>query len=88
MSIDDRLLEILVCPVTKVPVKRLAKDRLAILNRAIEQGEVQRRDGTPIGEPLEEALVTTDGKTVYPVDDGIPVMLEDEGIPANQVAGW
>ena len=29
MSIDSRLLDILVCPATKVPVKRLPKDKLA-----------------------------------------------------------
>jgi len=88
MSVDKKLLEILVCPVTKVPVKPLSKDRLAILNRHVEEGEVHYVDGSAVDGPLEEALITQDGKTVYRVDDGIPVMLEEQGIRASQVPGW
>ena len=36
--------------------------------------------------PLDEALVTADGRTVYRVDDGIPVMLENLAIPTEQLA--
>lgn len=88
MSIDKGLLDILCCPVTKTPVKPLAKDKLDILNRAIEQGEIKLRDGSVADAPLEEALITQDGKTIYRVSDGIPIMLEDQGIAANQVPGW
>ena len=88
MSVDSRLLEILVCPTTKVPVKALSRDKLAVLNREVEQGNVTRHDGSLVEAPIEEALITTDGRTVYVVDDGIPVMLEDQGIMANQVPGW
>ena len=88
MALDKRLLEILVCPVTKVPVQLLSRDRLAILNRSIEQGEVELADGTALKAAMEEALITTDGKTIYRVDSGIPVMLEAESIAAGQVPGW
>ncbi len=88
MSIDKRLLEILVCPVTKVPVRPLSKDELGVLNREVGQGAVCYVDGSNVEEPLEEALITSDGKTVYRVDGGIPVMLEEQGIPAAQVPGW
>lgn len=88
MSIDKGLLDILCCPVTKTPVKPLARDKLDILNRAIEQGEIKFRDGSVVDSPLEEALITQDGKTIYRVSDDIPIMLEDQGIAANQVPGW
>lgn len=88
MSIDKGLLDILCCPITKAPVQPLGKDRLAILNQAIEKGDVKLRDGSAVDEPLEEALITSDGKTIYRVSDGIPIMLEDQGIPANQIPGW
>ena len=88
MSIDKHLLEILVCPVTKTPVKLLAKDKLAILNREVEKGEITYVDGATVEEPLDEALITEDGRTVYRVSDGIPVMLEEQGISAKQVPGW
>ncbi|GMQ75393.1 MAG: Trm112 family protein [Gammaproteobacteria bacterium] len=88
MSIDKHLLEILVCPVTKTPVKMLAKDKLAILNREVDKGEVTYVDGSPVEGPLDEALITEDGRTLYRVSDGIPVMLEEQGISAKQVPGW
>lgn len=88
MSIDKGLLDILCCPVTKAPVKPLAKDKLDILNRAIEQGGILLRDGSAVEEPLEAGLITQDGKTIYRVSDGIPIMLEDQGIAANQISGW
>lgn len=88
MAVDRKLVEILCCPVTKVPVKLMARDRLAILNRHIENGDVSRRDGTLVSEPLDAALITEDGQTIYVVEDDIPVMLDDQGILARQVPGW
>ena len=88
MSVDPKLLEILVCPITKVSVKILGKQKLAILNRAIAEGGVKSLDGVAVEALLDEALVTGDGRTVYRVDDGIPVMLEDLAIPTEQLADW
>jgi uncharacterized protein YbaR (Trm112 family) len=88
MSVDKHLLEILVCPVTKTPVKLLAKDKLAILNREVDKGAISYIDGSPVEGQLDEALITEDGRTLYRVSDGIPVMLEEQGISAKQVPGW
>ena len=88
MSVDKHLLEILVCPVTKTPVKLLSKDKLAILNREVERGAISYANGSVVDTPLDEGLITEDGRTIYRVDDGIPVMLEEQGIVANQIAGW
>ena len=88
MSVDRKLLEILVCPITKVSMQMLGKRKLAALNRAIVEGGVRHLGGEAVETPLDEALVTTDGRTVYRVDDGIPVMLEDLAIPTEQLADW
>ena len=88
MSVDPKLLEILVCPITKVSVKVLGKQKLAVLNRAVAEGGVKHMDGTVVDTPFDEALVTTDGRTVYRIDDGIPVMLEDLAVPTEQLADW
>jgi uncharacterized protein YbaR (Trm112 family) len=37
-------------------------------------------------EPLADALLTDDGKVLYPVADGIPVLLEGESINMEQLA--
>ena len=88
MSVESKLLEILVCPITKVSVQVLGKRKLAALNRAIADGCVKHFGGEAVETPLDEALVTIDGRTVYRVDDGIPVMLEDLAIPTEQLADW
>ncbi len=58
------------------------------LNRAIAAGALKRVDGSAQAEPLKEALVTRDRKTVYRVEDGIPVLLPEEGIATVQVADF
>ncbi|MFT5172554.1 MAG: hypothetical protein ACI8W7_000719 [Gammaproteobacteria bacterium] len=85
---DKKLLEILVCPSTKVPVRLLSNNKLAILNNVIASADVRREDGSRVESPLNAALITEDGKTIYVIDDEIPIMLEELAIAANQVAGW
>ena len=84
MPIDNKLLEILCCPVTKVPVKRLSKSKLAFLNKQIQAGTAKHPDGRAVDEPLEEALITDTGTMVYRIAGNIPVMLEEEGISTVQ----
>lgn len=82
--IDQELLAILCCPKTKVPVKVLPEDELSALNAAIAKGKVKTVDGRKVDKPLEAGLITEDGQTIYRIDDDIPVMLIDEGIPGGQ----
>jgi uncharacterized protein YbaR (Trm112 family) len=77
---DKRLLTILRCPVTHKGLSVLKKDKLAKVNEAIAAGKVKTLDGVPLEAPLAEALVTDDGKRLYPVNDGIPVLLESESV--------
>lgn len=85
---DRKLLDLLVCPVTRQPLQLLDDRGLQALNRAIAAGAVRRGDGSPQGDPVREALVTRDRKTVYRVDDGIPVLLAEEAIATAQVDGF
>lgn len=84
---DRKLLDILVCPATRQPLALLDKQALETLNRTIAEGGAKRADGASQSDPLREALVTHDRKLVYRIDDGIPVLLVEEGIPTAQVAG-
>lgn len=88
MPISEDLLQILCCPRTKVPVQMLSAEQLAKLNEAISKGAVKNHEGAPVETPLQEGLVTEDGKTVYRIDDSIPVMLVDQGISTEQLPNW
>jgi uncharacterized protein YbaR (Trm112 family) len=82
---DKRLLAILCCPVTHKGLSLARPDLLKKLNAAIDSGKVANREGTPLDAALKEALVTDDGKLLYPVRDGIPVLLEAEAIGLEQL---
>lgn len=82
---DKKLLSILCCPVTHRELLPARPDLLKSVNARIEAGCLKNRDGGLLPAPLREALVTSDGKTLYPVDDGIPVLLEGEGVLLEQL---
>jgi len=82
---DKRLLDILCCPVTKVPLRLLAANELSALNTAISSGSVLNSAGTHVDATLPAALMTCDGRTIYRIEDDIPVMLADEAIASAQL---
>lgn len=79
--VDQELLDILVCPETKQPVRLADEALLARLNAAIARGGVMNRGRQPVTELVREGLVREDGLLLYPVRDDIPIMLIDEAIP-------
>lgn len=83
--VDPELLELLVCPDTKAPVRLMEPDELAEVNRAIAEHRITTRGGDDVREPLEAALVREDGAVLYPVRDDIPVMLIDQAIPLDRL---
>ncbi len=82
---DTRLLDILVCPVSKTPLRPLTRKELDALNQAIQAGQIETVAGTAIRSPLTEGLITRDAKVIYRVDDGIPVLLPEEGVGTLQM---
>ena len=88
MALDKRLLEILCCPVSKQPVGPASAAQLEALNRAVQAGELRNAEGEPVQERFQAALVTRDGRTVYRIDDGIPVMLADQAVATSQLPGF
>ncbi len=84
MPVNGKLLEILCCPVSKTPLTVLGQQKLDHLNDAIKSGDALYVDGEKITDPLQEGLITEDGKVIYPVQDDIPILLEEKGIGTTQ----
>jgi len=78
--VNPELLEILVCPETKQTLSVAGNETLARVNQAVAEGSLVNHGGDRVNDRIEEGLVREDGKVLYPVRDGIPVMLLDEAI--------
>ncbi|NDY95358.1 Trm112 family protein [Wenzhouxiangella limi] len=85
MSLPDHLLDILCCPVSHEPLLPLSRDKLKTLNDSIAAGDIQFVDGEAVEQALTAALITRDGKVVYAVEEGIPVLLPERGIGTTQL---
>ena len=82
--VDPELVEILVCPDTKLNVDLAPAETIEKINLAIKDKIVLNVDGQSVNDPLQDGLLREDDKIIYPVRDSIPVMLIGEGIPMDQ----
>ena len=80
MPVDSDLIAILVCPDSSQPVRLADADVIARLNAAVDAGTLRTRGGAAVSKHLQEGLIREDGKVLYPVEDGIPVMLTEDSI--------
>jgi len=83
--IDKGLLNALVCPKDHSPLTMADSRLIARLNRAIAAGQITNCAERPVTEPITEGLVRKDKTLLYPIVDGIPVMLVEEAIPLEQI---
>ena len=79
--IDPELLEILVCPESRQPVKLAGEALVERLNVAQSEGKLKNRAGRKVEQPMQAGLIRDDRAFLYPIIDDIPVMLIDEAIP-------
>ena len=72
------LLEILVDPETKEPVRLASDGELARLRAAVGAGRATRKDGKEASSTFEAAFIAQQGAVAYVVEEGIPIFLIDE----------
>jgi uncharacterized protein YbaR (Trm112 family) len=84
---DRKLLDIICCPVTRSSLELLPEHELGTLNELIGAKRIKNREDAIVETPLAEALVTRSGKLIYPVREGIPVLLEEQAMPLQQLEG-
>lgn len=81
--ISPSLLEILCCPETHQRVRTADTEMIARLNQQISAGTLKNRAEKPVTAAFDGGLVREDGKFLYPIRNGIPVMLVAEAIPLS-----
>ena len=67
MPVEEGLLAILRCPLTREPLRALAPEELARLNVGVLRGALRHLDGTPADAPLADRLSILVRDTVTPL---------------------
>jgi len=80
MQLDPALLARLVCPSSKRPLREATPAELAAVNARVASGSARTRGGEVVQSPLPSALVVEGGEWIYPVREGIPILLTPEAI--------
>jgi len=83
--IDREMPTFLVCPVDRTPLSPASDQLVAQVNRAIVAGRVKNRAGQPVERPIDGGLLRTDKTFLYPILNGIPLLLADEAISLAQL---
>jgi uncharacterized protein len=84
--IDKELLDILVCPENHARLALAAGGLVERLNALVAEGKLKNRSGRRVERTMDGGLVRDDRAFLYPILDGIPVLLVDEAIPLEP--GW
>lgn len=83
--INKELLAILCCPETKQSLSLADAILIDKLNAAVTRGGLKNKGKRPVSEQMDAGLIRADEKLLYPIREGIPVMLIEEGIPLDEV---
>jgi uncharacterized protein YbaR (Trm112 family) len=73
------------CPEKHSELTLIDDARLKQINNAIRAGWLVNQGGSRVEELIDGGLLRAEGDLLYPVVDGVPVLLRDEAIPINQL---
>lgn len=81
---DAELLKILRCPKDHSELSLASPELVLRTNDKIRAGRLYTTGGQLLKKPIDGGLVRAAGDLLYPIMEGIPVMLGDEAIDVSQ----
>lgn len=83
--VRDDLLENLRCPDDRSRLVSADAALVAEVNAQIRLGRLRNRAGRRLDRAIDGGLVRAGGDLLYPILDQIPLLLQDEAIPLDQL---
>jgi uncharacterized protein len=76
--LDPQFMAIVECPVTRQKLSEAGAGELERIRGQIAAGRLVHADGRKPAGNLDHALITADGLRVYPIRNGILILLAEE----------
>lgn len=80
------LIDILCCPETHQKLRLIPPTLLEQVNLRAQAGKLKTRAGEPVKHPIDGGLVRSDGRVIYPVRQGIPILLIGDSFEWDETA--
>ena len=82
---EPSFLKLILCPASRQALNYAPTDLVNGINKAIEVGELQNVGGDAVTSKVDGALMRADGQIAYPIRNGVPHLLIDEGLPMANI---
>ena len=82
---DPNLLKIICCPVTREKLSIATSKQLDFINAEIANSNLTKLDGSIAEKPQSKALINAAKTLLYPIEEGIPILLETEAIQVKGI---
>ena len=79
-ALEQSFLSLLRCPRTGGELALADAETVAALNAFASEGKLKDASGKTVEQGMEAALATACGRWLYPVREGIPVLLAEEAL--------
>ena len=79
------VLATLCCPEDRSGLSLASNALITEINTIIRGGRLRNRAGQILEQSLDGGLTRADGDLMYPIIEGIPVLVRDEAIPLAQL---